>query len=108
MDIEHVKTFCGDYPDNFINQEIASDPNFVFPNDPNFDQTMLWDSEGNWVYVNSFVECEHYVVGGWFYYPPKTFFESIDLNIISQLLIGILIFIFTSKLIRNLKFKNAN
>lgn len=98
MENESLILYCGEYPENFISQDISSDPNFVFTNDPDFPQTMLWDIEGNWVYVNSFVECEHYYMGGWNYEPPKTFFESIDLNIFSQLLIGIMILYFSKKI----------
>ena len=29
----------------------------------------MWDIEENYVFVNSFTECEHYVTGGWNYDP---------------------------------------
>ena len=68
-----------------------TDPNFIFQNDPTFNQVMLWDIDSNWVYVNSFVECEHYVLGGWSNLPPVTFAEGLDLLTLSKLLVGLLI-----------------
>ena len=44
---------------------IASDPNFVFENDPDFQTLRLFDVEGNVINVNSWVECANYVNGGW-------------------------------------------
>mgnify|MGYP001300280275 FL=1 len=60
-----VENFCGQYPVNYTKVEIGNDPNFVFENDPGFNAVQLWDSEGNTIFVNSFLECEHYVSGGW-------------------------------------------
>ena len=33
---------------------------------PNFDVVVLFDIEGNIINVNSWIECAHYVSGGWF------------------------------------------
>lgn len=60
-----VKNLCGEYPQNFIKKDIASNPNFVFVNDPSFNAVNVYDAEGNIATVNSFQECEHYVTGGW-------------------------------------------
>ena len=57
------------FPKNFKKQDIASDPNYVFVNDPNFSPVQLFDIDDNTVVVNSFIECEHYVSGGWDYLP---------------------------------------
>tara|TARA_B100002019_G_C21151500_1_gene538497 strand:- start:203 stop:511 length:309 start_codon:yes stop_codon:yes gene_type:complete len=65
MENKTVKIICGDYPENFEKLEILSDANFVFENDPEYNTVQLFDKNENTVYVNSFVECEHYVVGGW-------------------------------------------
>ena len=62
-----VIRLCGLYPENYEKVEISNDPNFVFTPDPLFPKTQLQDNEGNIVYVNSFIECEHYVMGGWDY-----------------------------------------
>ena len=69
MEVAKVKSLCGPYPENFIKPEIKSDPNFVFINDPEFKKVTLYDQEGNSATVNSFVECQHYVEGGWDYNP---------------------------------------
>ena len=66
-----VSELCGEYPSNFIKLDISNDPTFVFENDPNYTIKQLFDSEGNTVSVNSFIECEHYVSGGWGSSPIK-------------------------------------
>ena len=55
--MSNVESICGDYPLNFEKTDIASDPNYNI--------RQLFDSEGSTVFVNSFIECEHYVSGGW-------------------------------------------
>ncbi len=65
MNNESVITICGEYPSDFIKIDIGSDPNFVFINDPKFEVTNVYDLDGNVASVNSFLECEHYVTGGW-------------------------------------------
>ena len=42
-----------------------NDPNFIFENDPLFETVILYDTEGNVINVNSWLECAHYVTGGW-------------------------------------------
>ena len=71
MKNKDVVVLCGDYPENHTTPDIGNDPNFVFQNDPDFLQVRLFDSDGNTVLVNSFIECEHYVNGTWNYYPGK-------------------------------------
>lgn len=46
-------------------QAIGNDPNFVFENDPDFQTIRLFDISENIVNVNSWLECAHYVNGGW-------------------------------------------
>lgn len=62
---------CGIYPQDFEKIDIQSDANFTFENDPNYSAVQLFDVDGNSVFVNSFVECEHYVSGGWNYIPNQ-------------------------------------
>ena len=72
-----VSQLCGDYPEGYQSEEISNDPTFVFTNDPEFDALNLYDYEENTVIVNSFQECEHYVIGGWDFIPAlknETFF----------------------------------
>ena len=45
--------------------DIGSEPNFIFQNDPLFSVVTRYDIEGNVINVNSWVECAHYVNGGW-------------------------------------------
>ena len=62
VEIERV---CGLKPPDQEFVEIASDPNFVFVNDLNFSTIRLYDIDGNVINVNSWIECAHYVNGGW-------------------------------------------
>ena len=60
-----IEQNCGTKPQNQELVEIGSDPNFVFVNDPEFNTLILFDVDGNIVNVNSWIECAHYVNGGW-------------------------------------------
>ena len=62
---KEIENNCGISPNNQELVEIASDPNFVFENDPSYNAITLFDLEGNVVNVNSWLECAHYVNGGW-------------------------------------------
>lgn len=64
---ELVIKFCGQYPLDYVKIDILNDSNFIFKNDPLYDSVKLFDWENNTVTVNSFIECEHYVLGGWDY-----------------------------------------
>lgn len=66
-----VTDLCGKIPENYIKEDISSNPNYVFIPDLNFEPVLLYDSESNTVLVNSYLECEHYVSGGWSYEPLK-------------------------------------
>ena len=63
--LDLIINVCGNQPENQELVEIGSDPNFVFQNDPNFTTLRLFDIEGNIINVNSWIECAHYVNGGW-------------------------------------------
>ena len=60
-----IENNCGLKPVNQELVEIGSDPNFVFLNDPEFSTMRLFDIDGNIINVNSWIECAHYVNGGW-------------------------------------------
>ncbi len=44
---------------------IGNDPTFIFTPDPSFNVIALFDSAGNTINVNSWLECANYVNGGW-------------------------------------------
>ena len=67
-----VEELCGVYPEDFEKLDISSNPDFVFTNDPNYSTKQLFDTAGNKISVNSFVECEHYVSGGWNFTPVES------------------------------------
>tara|TARA_B100001996_G_C18135354_1_gene390807 strand:- start:128 stop:433 length:306 start_codon:yes stop_codon:yes gene_type:complete len=60
-----IENNCGIKPEDQEIINIGSDPNFVFKNDPSYNAITLYDLEGNVVNVNSWIECAHYVNGGW-------------------------------------------
>ena len=63
---QKIIEYCGLKPENLELTEIGNDPSFVFENDPNFQTVALYDSDGNTIFVNSWLECANYVNGGWF------------------------------------------
>jgi hypothetical protein len=65
VNIELIKNLCGINNKDQNLDVIKSDPNFVFQPDSNFQSLNLYDVEGNAVTVNSWLECAHYVSGGW-------------------------------------------
>tara|TARA_B110000003_G_C16477341_1_gene468150 strand:- start:568 stop:885 length:318 start_codon:yes stop_codon:yes gene_type:complete len=96
MNESTVEVLCGPYPDNFSSEEIASNSNFIFVNDPSYESVTLFDLEENAATVNSFLECEHYVSGGWNYIPSEglsEYFLQTSLTAIS--LIGIFMIYFS-------------
>lgn len=98
---ETVVTLCGEYPANFENNDILNDPNFVFENDLLYAPIKLFDIDGNSVFVNSFLECQHYVKGGWDYIPSQRnesfYYNSLFVFSIVSVVIG---FIFIKKYFR--------
>lgn len=93
-----IEELCGSYPEDFLSFDISSNPNFIFDNDPTYESVTLYDFDGNVATVNSFLECEHYVSGGWNYVPSEGFSESFlqsSLTLFS--LIGIVLVIVTFK-----------
>lgn len=93
-----IEELCGNYPEDFLSVDISSNPNFIFENDPSYEAVTLYDIDENVVTVNSFLECEHYVSGGWKYVPGEGIAESFlqsSLTVIS--LVGIVLVFFTFK-----------
>ncbi len=88
MENQTVVNLCGQYPENFVKQEIATNPNYIFENDPNFVPAKLYDSDENMVFVHSFIECEHYVTGGWDQNPLK----NQEANLQSFIVVAVLLF----------------
>ena len=82
MSTEKITTICGSYPENFIKVDISNDPNFIFENDPSYQGVKLWDQDGNAAFVNSFLECEHYVSGGWVQSPTSSLISESNLQLI--------------------------
>tara|TARA_B110000014_G_C19516941_1_gene278183 strand:+ start:118 stop:444 length:327 start_codon:yes stop_codon:yes gene_type:complete len=60
-----VESICGTKPSGTEDIIIGNDPNFIFKNDLDFGTVILYDIEGNIINVNSWIECAHYVRGGW-------------------------------------------
>lgn len=64
MDNE-IELICGLNKNNDILSEVGNNPDFVFINDSNYETITLFDVDGNIINVNSWIECAHYVNGGW-------------------------------------------
>ena len=95
-----VEELCGEYPSNFEKIDIISNPKYVFENDPNFQTRQLYDIESNVISVNSFLECENYVSGGWDYQPTYTSEVMLQNNLIFILIFLIVVSFFKKKIFR--------
>ena len=101
--IDYVSKFCGDTPPDFQKVDIQNDANFVFENDPSFNSVQLFDIEGNSVFVNSFLECQHYVLGGWDYVPFQRHESDYHMFLLYFSLIVVFTgYIYSKNIIRNL------
>ena len=63
--IFNVEKICGINVGEYSLESIQNNPNFIFENDPNYETVVLYSSEGAVINVNSWIECAHYVNGGW-------------------------------------------
>ena len=84
MSEQAVVKICGPYPENFEPVEISPTEIFIFKNDPNFEAVKVFDIDKNSVFVNSFIECEHYVKGGWSLIPDVDFIPGQELENLLQ------------------------
>ena len=103
MKNKDVVILCGEYPENHIAPNIGNDPTYVFVNDPGFEQVRLFDQDGNTVLVNSFIECEHYVSGGWGFDQLKNnelFYQEIFIYVV---IFGIMLTFLKPKIIEYIK-----
>ena len=84
----------------FEKVDFSSNPDFVFENDPAFTAKQLFDEEGNTVFVNSFVECEHYVTGGWGFSPLKNN-EVQMLDMMLYVVVALLVFTYSKNFVKS-------
>lgn len=86
--------------DSFINFD--TDGNFIFENDPTFKSIKLTDRFNRTIMVNSYEECEHYVLGGW------NSSENMNIEYFSQYFLLILILVAVLKRKYLLRFRYEN
>ena len=75
-----IENACGEYPINFTKPDISSNPNYVFVNDSAYENRVLWDELSNSVIVNSFIECDHYFTGGWYYFSQEYYLANQEIS----------------------------
>lgn len=92
-----IVNLCGTYPTGYEFIEIGSDPNFVFQNDPGYSPVTLWNEAGNKIFVNSFRECEHYVLGGWDRDPIVDAESNLQLIFLGLIIITHICYLFYSR-----------
>lgn len=85
---------CGDKPLDFVEIEVPNNPNYIFENDPFYNQVKLYDKKENTILVNSYIECKHYVEGGWFKPPLESNIDNRDLNVYKAIGASLLLMIF--------------
>ena len=62
---KEIENICGLNNTNDTLTDVGNSPDFVFNPDPLYEKIILFDPEGNKIIVNSWIECAHYVSGGW-------------------------------------------
>tara|TARA_B100001939_G_scaffold344798_1_gene360007 strand:- start:488 stop:790 length:303 start_codon:yes stop_codon:yes gene_type:complete len=95
-----VKELCGVNEAGESFKSINSDGLLIFTNDPNYEAVQLWNKLNNTIMVNSFQECEHYVLGGW----NSTKSLNIEYFSLFVILVTLTVFLVIKKI--KLKFKN--
>lgn len=60
-----INNFCGEPPEGAELPQIKDGEIYIFNDDPNFNDLILYEQSGGIVTVRSWVECAHYVNGGW-------------------------------------------
>ena len=98
-----VIRLCGEYPEGFEPINLESNPDFIFTNDPAYEIVKLYDYDENSVFVNSFIECEHYVSGGWGFNQlinNELFYQEIFIYLV---IFGIIITFLKPKIIKYIK-----
>ena len=93
--LESIESQCGISPEDTSFKQIESNPNYIFENDPSFETIVLYDVDGNIVNVNSWIECAHYVNGGWSNLSPST--VPGDMIIFSGLVMTTILYIILKK-----------
>ena len=102
METKIIEQLCGEYPTNFLKADVISNPNYIFTNDTSYPPITLLDYDKNVVTVNSFLECEHYVSGGWNYLPQVITESQYHLYIAAAVVIFLIVEI-AIKRIRGIK-----
>ena len=87
----NINNICGESDGTFDLSSIANDPNFIFENDPNFEALKLYNSEGDVIFVNYWVECANYVSGGWSNNIISSNHHELFFYFLSSLLLGYLL-----------------
>ena len=62
---KEIENNCGLNNTDDTLTDVGNSPDFVFNPDPLYENIILFDLEGNKIIVNSWIECAHYVSGGW-------------------------------------------
>jgi len=60
-----LNELCGINETNTSFKNIKETGEYIFENDPDFNKVNLYDKFFRKITVNSYDECEHYVLGGW-------------------------------------------
>ena len=106
IDQNFISEKCGIKPLNIENVDVGNNPEYVFVADPKFNPINLYDIEGNTVIVNSWIECAHYIQGGWNNTITQVF--PGEQYIIYFSTTGIVIYYLSKLLVKNLKITKSN
>ena len=92
-----IENSCGVNSSNATYVDPGNDPNFVFVSEPGYETVTLYDIDGNIINVNSWIECVHYLKGGWVSNQILNFegdkYLTIGLIIISIVSTGLIVYL---------------
>lgn len=100
-----VEVICG--PKNSSIENVDITEGMIFESDPNFIPLNVYDIEGNIATVTSWIECEHYIKGGWTFYQDGLKIETLKVSLIQlsliswAILLPLLIFLFRRTIEKN-------
>jgi len=96
----NIVNICGKSDNTISLESIANDPNFVFTNDTEYLGVIVYDEIGNSIIVNSFQECEHYVMGGWYENPISNQEQDLQIGIVYLLIATVIIKFLIKKFVK--------
>ena len=105
---KNIESTCGIKPNNINEIAEINNPNFVFEKDENFNPILLVNEDGTKILVNSYLECENYVNGGWKQINNKIDSNENNKNLFFYFIYIFVVFIFIYGVVQDLKIRKLS